>query len=77
MIYIVAPHWMERVDECRMFVTYIAMETYVLTHAQQRKVWNADPDWCYVYAFDGDEMKQAVFQYYIKDGHLLRVPIKS
>ena len=76
MIFLVAPVWMERVDECRAFVSYSAMETYVLTHAQQRKLWNADPDWCVVYGFEGDEMKHPVFQYTIKDArYLSRVPI--
>jgi len=43
MIFLVAPVWMERIDECRAFLSYSAMETYVLTHAQQRKLWNGGP----------------------------------
>lgn len=76
MIYLVAPVWMEYIDECRMFTTYLAMETYVLTHAAQRKQWAANPDWCNIYAFESEgEIMRIVFQYYIRDGHLIRLPI--
>jgi hypothetical protein len=76
MIYLVAPAWMEHVDECRMFTSYSAMEMYVLTHALQRKTWNADPDWCEIYAFGGDaELLHPIFRYYIRDGHLMRIPV--
>ena len=75
MIYLVAPVWMDHIDECRMFTSYSAMETYVLTHAAQRKVWASDPAWCNVYAFGGDgEILHIVFHYYIRDGQLVRVP---
>lgn len=78
MIYLVAPGWMEHVDECRMFTSYSAMEMYVLTHALQRKTWNADPDWCEIYAFGGDaEMLHPIFRYFVRDERLVRVPIKS
>ena len=76
MIYLVAPVWMDHVDECRMFTSYSAMEMFVLTHAAQRKTWNADPEWCNVFAFGGDaEMLHPMFRYYIRDGHLMRIPV--
>jgi hypothetical protein len=76
MIYLVAPVWMDHVDECRVFTSYSAMEMYVLTHSLQRKTWNADPNWCEVYAFGGDaEMLHPMFRYYIRDGHLTRIPV--
>jgi len=76
MIYIVAPTWMEHIDECRAFTSYSAMETYVLTYSAQRKTWGADPEWCNVFAFGADiDMYHPVFRYYIRDGHLMRVPV--
>ena len=76
MIYLVAPVWMEYIDECRMFASYLAMETYVLTHAAQRKQWASDPHWCNIYAFESEgEVMRIVFQYYIRDNRLVRFPV--
>lgn len=76
MIYIVSPVWVEHIDECRVFTSYSAMETYVLTHSAQRKTWNADPHWCTIFAFGGDaEMLHPIFHYYIRDGQLVRIPV--
>ncbi len=76
MIYLVAPVWMDHIDECRAFMSYSAMESFVLSYAMQRKTWNADPEWCNIYAFGGDtELLHPVFRYYIRDGQLMRVPV--
>ena len=76
MIYIVAPVWMEHIDECRAFTSYSAMESFVLSYAKERNMQGAEAEWCNIYAFDGDnELLHPVFRYYIRDGRLMRVSI--
>ncbi len=59
-------------DHASVFMSYSAMEQYVLGHAQQRLLENHDPDWCYVVMYDGIEALDKVFLYWpSSDGRIL------
>ncbi len=66
LLYVVVPHdskW----SDLSFFMSYSAMEQFVLEFARIQKRLPSSVDWCEIYAYEGTDELHPVFKYTIQE----------